>query len=775
MEWLVKDTGFNSEDIAKNGNKFLLGNGYMGLRGTLEEYSAEQKAACTLAGVYDQAGDRWRELVNAPNGILTRLYCDGEPLSVLSAEVMQHEQALDIRNALHRRSTEFAAKSGKKLHIRAERFLSLSDLHLIGMKYSFTPSRDCRVVIETGIDGDVWDINGPHLKNVVPQVEDGILLMKALTGELGCPVIVTEGIDIGFGDAEVVRGDKLILRRIVLDARGGMEYSFVKFISVYSGRDGPGDLSAAALHSCRAALEQGYKEAFARHAGLWNEKWEQCDVQVLGDAYAQLALRYSIYHLLILAPGHSERLSIPARGLSGQVYKGAVFWDTEMFMLPFYLLTSPEVARNIVRYRCHTLDGARRKAREYGYRGAFYAWESQDTGDDACTHFNVTDVFTGRPMRTYFRDKQVHISADVVYGIWQYYLLTGDESILLEGGAEVVLECARFFFSYAYYSKERNRYEILDVTGPDEYHERVNNNAYTNLMVKYALEVAVEIAGILEKDHRDAWRELVCRLDYERDLGYIREMKELLYIPQPDPRSLVIEQFDRYHTLEDMSLEELKARILHPNEYLGGGNGLALTTKVLKQADTVLMLNLLKDRYSHEVKKANWEYYEPRTEHGSSLSACVYAMLACDTGSPDWGYGYFMKTASIDLTGESKQYVGTLYIGGTHPAANGGAWMTAVAGFGGVSAGSGGICINPQLPSAWEALAFNIIWRDQKLGIRLSKEKAVVKSDAANTQACAINCRGKSYSCGAGQEIVIEDIVCEEEHTDAFDDERRHF
>ena len=758
MEWLVKDSGFDVENIAKNGNRFLLGNGYMGCRGTMEEFSKEQMAAFTLAGVYDKVGGSWRELVNAPNGLLTKLYCDGEFLSVLSAGVIQHEQSIDLKNALHARATVFGTKSGKKVYIRSERFLGMSDLHLICMKYSFIASEDCRIVVETGIDGDVWDINGPHLAGVKSGIEDGLLQMTAATSELGHEITVTEGVDISFGTAEVIRAEKSILRRIVLEAEAGREYSLVKFVSVYTSKDGVSDTAGASEASCRSAMDKGYEVMFAANRKLWEKLWEQSGVEVEGDDYAQLALRYSIYHLLIIAPAHSERLSIPARGLSGQVYKGAVFWDTEMFMLPFYIFTAPGVARNIVKYRCHTLDGARRKAKEYGYRGAFYAWESQDTGDDACTHFNVTDVFTGRPMRTYFRDKQVHISADVVYGIWLYYLLTGDESILLEGGAEAVLECARFFFSYSYFNKDRNRYEILDVTGPDEYHERVNNNAYTNIMVKYSLEVAVQVLELMEKKHPEFFKELMSKLDFEADLKNIYEMKELIYIPGPDPQSLVIEQFDRYHALEDVELKELKKRIINPNEYLGGGNGIASTTKILKQADTVLMLNLFKDRYSHEVKKANWDYYEPRTEHGSSLSHCVYAMLASDAGNPDWGYGYFMKTASIDLTGESKQYVGTLYIGGTHSAANGGAWMTAVYGFGGVSADDRGISINPRLPSKWESAAFNLIWRGQKLRIKVYKDRTVIKSCAGNTLECTFNTGGHPHVCRAGEEITIEAV-----------------
>lgn len=456
-----------------------------------------------------------------------------------------------------------------------------------------------------------------------------------------------------------------------------------------------------------------------------------------------------------MVPAHTEHASIPARGLSAQTYKGAIFWDTELFMLPFFIYTQPELARKLLRYRYHTLDGARRKAAEYGYRGAFYAWESQETGEDACSYFNVTDVFSGRPLRTYFRDKQIHISADIAYAIWQYYLITGDESLLFEGGAEIILETARFYYSYAYFKKDKSRYELLDVTGPDEYHERVANNAYTNYMVKYNLAIALEVIGLLREKDEVFYQSLIEKLDFEKDLSGLVEMNELLYLPPPDPQTKLIEQFDGYFRLEDVKLSDLKARMKIPHEYLGGGNGLASTTQIIKQADVVALLNLFKADFSRAVKKANWAYYEPRTEHGSSLSPCVYAMLAAELGKKDWAYRYFLQTATIDLTGDYKRYVGTLYIGGTHPAANGGAWMGAVFGFGGLHFDGKTVKLKPLLPAEWQALAFNFQVKGQWFTVEMTEEQVRVKADRGNTQPIRFEVAGQQGICGENGELVF--------------------
>jgi trehalose/maltose hydrolase-like predicted phosphorylase len=717
--WTYRIDDFLPEDTVLNGNRFLLGNGYMGYRGTLEEFRKDQLAACTLNGVYDRVPGKWREPVNAPNGLYTQIEKTGE--------IVSHRQELNMRYAHMARHTVY-----QHVAVSSARFVSRTDVHLLCMEYTVRSVQPGPVVLHTGIDDDVWDINGPHLESVDTVFRDGLLCCTARTGERGITVAVCEAVEL-LQDGMAMQ-ETAPLRRIDIEAEAGTEYTFRKYVAVFTSLDDP-DPAAAAQACCRRALSAGYAALAEAHDNAWNRIWERSDVQIDGDEDAQFALRYSLYQLQLAAPRHSDRVSIPARGLSGQVYKGAVFWDTEMFMTPVFTLTEPAVARNLILYRCRTLEGARRKAAEYGYRGAFYAWEGQEDGHDACTHFNVTDVFTNRPMRTYFRDKQIHISADIVYAVWTYYEQTGDFSIFPEGAAEVAAECARFFYSYAYYRPEKQRYELVDVTGPDEYHERVHNNAYTNRMVQFTLETAVRILALLKEEAPEAYDALEAGIGFAAEIDSWRDMAERLYVPGPDPATGIIPQFDGYERLEEVSLEELKGRILDPNEYLGGGSGLATTTRILKQADVVLMLNLFRGEYPRETVRRNWEYYEPRTEHGSSLSDCAYAMAAAYIGEPERAYPYFMNTATIDLTGASKQYVGTLYIGGTHPAANGGAWLSAVLGFAGLQADENGIHAEPCLPAHWKGMSFRIEWRGRPYRIRIEGDEATVVAEKENCYA----------------------------------------
>lgn len=745
------------EDLRRRGNVYQIANGYMGCRGTLDEFGAGESVGITLAGLFDQVGSAWREPVNAPNGGYTRVALDGVALSALDATVAQHRQTLHFADARFERETVFAA-DGKRLTFRSSRFLSAVHPNLGVVHLTVSCDQAAEIRIRTGIDGDIWDLNGPHLVGFEAGQRDGVLFLGACTSEAGKRVAVAEAVSPLLGDGTPVTEGKRHLREIVVRAEAGQAYAFTKYFAVFTAND-PGTVPPveAAIAAVTAARARGCEACLQEHAAEWRRRWERSDVLIEGDDEAQHALRYSILQLLMVAPVAGSANSIPARALSGQVYKGAVFWDTEMFILPFFLHTDPAKAAELLRYRIRTLDGARRKAKTEGpgYRGAFYAWESQDTGDDACSYFNIGDPFTGRDLRTHFRDKQIHISGDVAIALWRHFEATGDDTLLREGGAEVILECARFYYSYAYFKKEHARYEVLDVVGPDEYHERVNNNAFTNQVVRETFVIALAAVDHLRRHHPAELAVLLKKIAIEAELAAFADAAARLYVPAPDGQTGVIEQFEGYHQLLDVPVAELKARMVHPNEYLGAGQGLAVSTKVIKQADVVMMLNLFKTRYSAAIKQANWSFYEPRTEHGSSLSACAYAMVATEFGDLEFAYRYFLKTAKIDLEARYKIYVGTIFIGGSHPAANGGAWMTAVFGFGGVHVDDRQVVIDPRPYPRWRALEFPLATRSDRFRIRITAEAVTVTPDAANRREHAFVIAGHAVSIRPGQPATV--------------------
>ncbi len=747
------------EALMRRGNVYQIANGYMGYRGTLDEFGPEEAVGVTLAGIFDRVGSAWREPVNAPNAAFTRVSLDGVELSALGRKVRAHRQTLRFANAVFERETTFVSR-GKTLTIASSRFLSAATPNLGVVTFSVRCDRAANVTIRTGIDANIWDLNGPHLPKLELEKVDSVLLVQGVTHESAKHVVVAEAVDAAFGTKAHEIADNRNLRVISLRAEAGKTYSFHKYFAVFTDHDPvDGPLAAAAIATVQRARALGRDGCFSAHDAEWRRRWQRCDVQIAGDDEAQHALRYSILQLLMVAPVQGSANSIPARALSGQVYKGAIFWDTEIFMFPFFLHTYPEKAVELMRYRIKTLDGARRKAKTEGpgYRGAFYAWESQETGDDACSYFNVGDPFTGRELRTHFRDKQVHISGDVAIAMWEYFKVTGDDALLLEGGAEVILECARFYLSYAYFKQDKGRYEILDVIGPDEYHERVNNNAFTSRVAQETFAIANAAVAYLRRKHPRALRALLAKIGGSRsELARFRDAEKKLYVPAPDPQTGLIEQFDGYFQLRDATVDELKAKMVHPNEYLGAGQGLAVPTKIIKQADVVMMLNLFKTRFTAEIKKANWDYYEPRTEHGSSLSACAYAMVATEFGNLDFAYKYFLKTAKIDLEAKYKVYAGNIFMGGTHPAANGGAWMTAIFGFGGVHADERRLAIDPRLCAKWKSLQFNLAYRGDGFRIKIMKTALTIASAPANTRTHTLRIAGRAVQCRPGRTVMVQ-------------------
>ncbi len=726
-QWLVEKTGFETRDVELHGSKFLLGNGYMGYRGTLEEYGAKELAAVNLAGLFDRNGDRWRESVNAPNPLYTVLAAGETVFSPLTAKTDDHRQTLNIRHGFHTRKTVFALGEGT-VTVEAERFLSMEREHIMALRYTVSADRGGTFTLKTGIDQNVWDINGPHLKDGETALCEQTLCYTCRTVQNEVPLAVYEQV-CGFPPEQTRES----MRVATISLAAGESFTFTKIAGVYWGESVPG-----ARQDFETAAAAGYDALKNEHIRAWEEIWNRCDVIIEGDEEAQLALRYSMYQLNIIAPKNTDRCGIPARGLSGQVYKGAAFWDTEMFMLPFFCFTNPAVAKNLVKYRVHTLEGAKRKAKEFGHEGAFFAWESQETGDDACTLFNVTDIFTGRPLRTYFKDKQIHISADMVYAMWNYCSVTQDYTVLRDGGLELIAECVWFYYTYSSFKKYQDRYELNDVVGPDEYHERVDNNAFTNCMVFHAAKTLIKA---MEKV-KELYPAVYQAFTEKRPMDWLYDFAEKLYVVQPNENG-IIEQFDGYFKLEDVDVKTVRSRELKPNEYWGG-HGLASTTRVLKQADVVMMLSVYRNEYSKEIKSANWAFYEPYTEHGSSLSACAYAIVAADIGDTDWAYPYFMKTACVDLSGDAKQYLGSLYIGGTHPAANGGSWNTAIFGFAGVSYTDDSLDISPRLPKKWRSLSFRLNWHGACLLIEITGDQVRITSDCP-VETLPITVNGEKY------------------------------
>jgi trehalose/maltose hydrolase-like predicted phosphorylase len=416
-----------------------------------------------------------------------------------------------------------------------------------------------------------------------------------------------------------------------------------------------------------------------------------------------------VYHLTIAANPEDERVSIGARGLTGDAYLGHVFWDTETYLLPFYTTVWPQAARALLMYRFHTLPGARAKAAHFGFKGALYAWESADTGAETTPERVVAadgttvDILTGK--------MELHISADIAYAVWQYWHATGDDDFFLSAGAEILLDTARFWASRAVAEADSRRH-IRHVIGPDEYHEDVDDNVFTNLMARWniarALE-AMDLLGTRWPEHASVLRKKLSLSDEE--LADWRDAVARIVIGL-DHATGIYEQFAGFHALEPLDLAAYAERTVPIDVVIGRER--TQRAQVVKQADVVALIALLPGEFPGAMAETNFRHYEPRCAHGSSLSAGMHALVAARLGDPEMALRYLRETAATDLDLDSSS------AGGVRIAGLGALWQAVIRGFAGLDLMSETLAIDPKLPPQWRSLSFRVCWRGRSLAIRVA-------------------------------------------------------
>jgi len=756
--WNIKNKKVDKDQIINNGSIFLIGNGYMGYRGTLAEWNFDQYVGCFITDTYDKADNKWKELCNAPNPLYTKLEIGGESLSVFNNEIREHNVQLDLRHGVFKRSTVLKTKDNIEVQIESERFASLANLHLLPMKYSIFADKACNVKIKTGIDGRVWDLHGKHLEKYKTFEEDGLLSVQTFTKEKGIELdVVTKRIfpeDIK-SNYTLNKTHNSIYEVLEFNIKKGEKFTFYNIASIYSSNDVEKPLKNARVN-CEESYATSYINLKKENNKLWDELWKDIDIKIQNDPINQTALRFNLYQNIIATPMHSQKLPIGARGLSCQAYQGAAFWDQEIFNLPMYLFTRPEIAKNLLIYRFNTLGGAKDKAIKLGYEGAFYAWISGKTGQELCPSYFFKDVLSGREIHNHFNDWQIHVSPDIAYTVWYYYKVTGDFKFIIDYGAEIIFEVARFLYSHSYYKMDKGRFEFIRLLGPDEYHENIDNNAYTNYLSKSVLEIAIKIYYKMNRENKKKLERIMDRIDLkEKEIIDWEKMKENLYLPEINNKNKLIEQFDGYFDYEDATPHILKKRLLDPDEYWGWPNGVAVETQVIKQAD-VIQLFCINNAFDRSVMEKNYEYYEARTQHGSSLSPSAYAIIAAKVGLKGEAFDFFKDSLFIDLDNKNKSISGGTFIGGIHTAACGAAWQIVVKGFAGMEILSGGILFKPHIPKRWESFTFKIKYMDQKFRVQINHENIIINSLKNNDHFVYFTISDQRYKVNTGSSKIID-------------------
>lgn len=724
--WRLVEKGFEPGREHEVESLFTVANGYVGVRGSLSEVIRESWPATFLAGVFDKPPEGVTELVVQPDWTRLRVHVEGEEVRLFGGETVEHRRTLDLRHGATVREWRHRDAAGRLTRLYYVRFVSLADRSALVESVTIVPENYSGVLtLEWGLDGRVTNArNTKHLEILETLAEAGERNGRVPSGEASPPILLRartreSRIEVAFAGSGVLRADEPleVQHEVVREATHvgerwqwagqiGIGYRFDKVVAAATSRE---TREPAALVRERLAshLARGVDDLFQAHARAWGERWADSDVRITGSDEDQLAARFAVHHLLQSANPEDEWVSIGARGLTGESYKGHVFWDTDIYVIPFFTYTYPEAARSLLMYRYHTLPGARAKAAAMGCRGAAYAWESADTGEEVTPTFGVGAGGLIIPILT--GQQEHHITADVAYAVWQYWQATGDDDFFRRAGAEILLDTARFWASRVERGAD-GRYHIREVIGPDEYHEGVDDNAFTNVMAQWNLERALASATIVRERWPQRWAELAGRLELdEAELARWRAVAEGMYTGF-DPRTGLFEQFQGYFQLEDIDLAQFEPRTASM-EVLVGRERLQ-QSQVIKQSDVVMLMYLLWDRFPAEVREANFRYYAPRCAHGSSLSPSIHALMAARLGDLDLARRYYRQAAAIDLANNMGNASG-----GVHTACQGGLWQALVFGFGGLRAGDTGLAFDPCPLPEWRGLAYELKWRGRHLSV----------------------------------------------------------
>jgi len=684
-EWTLVADGFDPAREPALESLFAVGNGAVGTRGSLPEGGPTATPATYVAGLFDTMPDAPPGLMTVADWTHLSIRVEGEALRPDSGPCLGHRRMLDFRHATLWRAWRQQDAAGRILRVREQRLASAADRRLLIQSVTISPENFSGLVtIETDLP-DTW-------------------IRQSATGDTVALAAAARIVDLSATPpvaADLTPGQAL---RVAC----GRDYRIDRIVAVHTVR-GPDDPGQAARAHAAAAMAADFRSLLDAHHVAWAALWQRSDIRITGDPAAQQAIRFAIYHLLSAANPDDASVSIGARALTGAAYRGHVFWDTEIFMLPFFTLTRPEAARALLAYRYRTLPAARRRAAALGYRGALYAWESADTGDD------VTPAQAIRPDGTVVRiltgEQEHHISADVAHGVWNHWRATGDAGFLCDIGAEILLETARFWASRGQRDAD-GRYHIRGVIGPDEYHEGVDDNAYTNGMAKWNLQTACRAAALLAARWPARWRQLSAALGLRPE--EIAEWRAIArdMVTGLDERTGLIAQFEGYFALEDIDLAALGPTEAPMDVVLGRDR--ISRSQVIKQPDVVMLLHLLWDEFPRAVVEANFRYYEPRCGHGSSLSPAIHALVAARLGDTAMARRYFRQAVGIDIGNSMANAAG-----GVHAAALGGLWQAVAFGFAGLRIADAGPECHANLPPEWREVAFRIMWRGRAHDLRL--------------------------------------------------------
>ncbi|MBC1486714.1 glycoside hydrolase family 65 protein [Listeria seeligeri] len=703
---------FAIDYLNKYGSQMTIGNGYLGIRGALEEDYPEQVRGMYVAGIYNRpSGSTSSELVNLPDVTRFHLTLDGEVFSMLTGTIHSYERYLDMNTGELIRKITWENSAHKKYQINFRRFVSKVAKHLIAAKLEVTPlTGDMKVKVRTGIDGQQTNFGTQQLKELSLRIFDEERMVgEYQTIESKQQIVVATKVN---AKGAFTAKNRQLMTAVEQNVAANETFTLEKISSV----------NTSLSKTDEVLPNTTYLELKKETDLAWEKFWKQTGVEIKStNTFDQFALDFASYHLEIMTPKDDIRCSVGAKGLTGEGYKGHVFWDTEIFILPFFLYNQPKIAKQLLQYRYLHLKEAQEKALENGYKGALYPWESAFSGVEETPEFAAINIRTGTRQKVASAISEHHLVADIAFAVCEYAAATKDTAFMMNCGAEMLLETAEFWISRT--TNRNGRLEILDVIGPDEYTEHIDNNAYTNYMAYFNVKKAME------------WNK-------ENQPFQKRAEKFLanLYLPVANESGL-IPQDDTFLQKDWINLDKYKANQGTQGILLDYSRQEVNELQILKQADLVMLFYLLPATFETKVMKRNLDYYEKRTIHDSSLSKAIHAIVENRIGDRKQAYQFFQEACLIDLGTEPHSSDD-----GLHAAALGAIWLAVIFGFAGIDTREELLQITPNLPDAWQSLTFEFVWKGERIGFKITPKTLELSKTTTSVLELIINGEKHSFT-----------------------------
>jgi len=714
--WQVVETEFRPEYNHRSEAIFSLGNGYMGLRGTFEEGlpgSVPSTPGIYINGIYEtepiiygefmaKQPREYQTMINVTDWKGLQILVENEEFSMLDGQLEEYTRILDLKEGVLRRELIWRSPQGRRTRLVFERFISQVEKHLAYQRCSITPLNwSGQLTVRSQVNGAVR--NHHHLRERALQVlstehtnEGGAIISKTKNSGIAVACAVTHRLSpqvpmMGSAGPESLE----FVARFPAQEQG--TYTVEKYVAMATSRDlAEGHLLGFVQRLVGRSAQVGFTKAKEAHVQFLAQFWEDADVQIEGDLALQQGVRFNALQLL-QSTGRDGKTNIAAKGLSGEHYEGHYFWDTETYIIPFFLYSRPEIARKLLEYRYSILDAARENAKRMRDQGALYAWRTIN-GHEASGNFLGSTV-------------QYHINAAVAYAIHKYVEATDDLDFLVEMGAEILFETARCWAHRgAFLEAKGGKYCINEVCGPDEYKPGVNNNCYTNYMAQFNLRLALQARDLLAEQYPEKLAELVDRLQLtSEEFALWQKCADNMYLPF-NAELGIHPQDDSFLYKDPIDIDSIPEEEI---PLVANWHPLVIWRyQVIKQADVILLMFLLGDQFTLEEKKANFDYYEPKTTHDSSLSPAIYSIIAADIGYHEFAYNYFLQTVRLDLDDYNRNAWQ-----GLHTACMAGSWMGIVNGFGGMRTFGGQLSFRPFLPKQWQRYSFKVKFKGAQLQV----------------------------------------------------------